>query len=182
MPPSPPPIYSQATELADLGALRLDHDTAAPGDRDYALLHPSGAAHTVVTAGRAPRGLESQVFAWNAFKFTTEERSARDDAKADLHEGQLHRLNRAAGGGGASGPGGAWGGGGAGAGMGGRGWKWGGGGGGGSKGGKMGGKMKESSEEGLCAGRKPDGVVSPPLAKGAAEELAKDLFWDGEIV
>jgi hypothetical protein len=46
----------------------------------------------------------------------------------------------------------------------------------------MGGKMKESSEEGLCAGRKPDGVVSPPLAKGAAEELAKDLFWDGEIV
>jgi hypothetical protein len=191
MPPSQ--IYSSATELADLGTLRLDHDTAAPSDRDYALLKARGKPNTntnttattttasvVVAAGRAPRGLESQVFAWNAFRYTTDERSARDEAKADLHAGQLHRLNRVAGGaagelgGNLGGAGGQWG---AGAGA---------TGGGERRMGKGNGKgkgvVKSTAEEGLCAGRKPDGFVSPPLAKGAAEELGRELFWDGEIV
>lgn len=35
-------------------------------------------------------------------------------------------------------------------------------------------------EEGLCAGRKPEGNA-PPLAKGFAEELDKSMFWDGPI-
>jgi hypothetical protein len=34
----------------------------------------------------------------------------------------------------------------------------------------------------LCAGRKPEGREVPPLAKGFAEELSRDMFWDGPIV
>jgi hypothetical protein len=81
------------TELADLGRLRFDHDTAQATDRDAALF-----SHQPVTVrqGRAPKGLEGQVFAWNTFKFTTEERDEKEELKGDLHEGQLHRQNRAA--------------------------------------------------------------------------------------
>ncbi|KAJ4377147.1 hypothetical protein N0V86_006588 [Didymella sp. IMI 355093] len=90
-----PVYFASSTELADLGAARFDHDTAAVGDKDYALTSYTQAPVTV-QAGRAPKGLESQVFAWNTFQYTTSERDKKEEKKGDLHEGQLHRANRAA--------------------------------------------------------------------------------------
>lgn len=166
--------FNSSAELADLGTARFDHDTAAIGDKDYALTTHS---HTPITvqAGRAPKGLESQVFAWNTFQYTTDERNEKEEKKGDLHEGQLHRVNRAAigiqsgamldegrlmssrGGGAGRGRGAA---------RGGR---------GGAPVGGGGGRLDP-----LCAGRKPEGNA-PPLAKGFAEELDKSLFWDEPI-
>ncbi|KAJ8117210.1 hypothetical protein OPT61_g1541 [Boeremia exigua] len=172
-----PVFYATSTELADLGAARFDHDTAAVGDKDYAL---TGHSHQPVTvqAGRAPKGLEGQVFAWNTFQYTTTERNEKEEKKGDLHEGQLHRANRAAQGGPSpsmgyenrpasygSGNGGT---------RGGR----------GGRGSKRGGAIVVGASgqqpDALCAGRKPAGNA-PPLAKGFAEELDKSLFWDEPI-
>ena len=85
--------FHGSVELADLGRERFDQDTAEATDRDYAL---NSSQPVIARAGRAPRGLETQVFAWNTFKYTTEERDDREELKGDLHEGQLHRQNRAA--------------------------------------------------------------------------------------
>lgn len=164
--------FASSTELADLGAARFNHDTAAVGDRDYALTSYTQAPVTV-QAGRAPKGLEGQVFAWNTFQYTTTERDEKEERKGDLHEGQLHRANRAAsgkapstmahenrpasyGGGGRGGRAG--------------------------RGGRGGGAAVQDNArlDALCAGRKPEGNA-PPLAKGFAEELDKSMFWDEPI-
>lgn len=166
------PVHFASTELADLGAARFDRDTAAVGDKDYALNSYSQAPITV-QAGRAPKGLENQVFAWNTFQYTTTERDEREERKGDLHEGQLHRANRAAQGlppsvkahenrsvsygSGSRGE------------RGGR----------GSRGGGACGR-NDVQLDALCAGRKPE-CTAPPLAKGFAEELDKSMFWDGPI-
>ena len=168
-----PTYFSTSTELADLGRERFDHDTAAIGDRDFALY-----AERLITlqGGRAPRGLESQVFAWNSFQYVAEERNDLEALKGDLHEGQLHRQNRAARAGGVPPepvPRG-----GAGGGRGGGAWKNGGmgvGGGGHARG------HGQGVLEPLYAGRKPEGRA-PPLAKGWPEELDRSMFWDGPIV
>ncbi|KAI8941687.1 hypothetical protein NX059_002897 [Plenodomus lindquistii] len=201
--PSQPTYYSSSTELADLGRERFDHDTAEITSRDHALL--SGVP-IAIRQGRAPRGLESQVFAWTTFQHTTEERDDREELKGDLHEGQLHRQNRAAQqgmgmgfgdgevGGGKGFGGGRYDGGrggfegrgrgrGRGRGMGGfeggRGGEMRGRGGRGGRGGRM--EQDDGHADTLCAGRKPDSDA-PPLAKGFAEELDKSMFWDGPIV
>ncbi|KAF2821061.1 hypothetical protein CC86DRAFT_411369 [Ophiobolus disseminans] len=155
---SPTNIFALSTELADLGRERFDHDTAQATDRDASLFTHGPVA---VREGRAPKGLEKQVFAWNTFKFTTEERDDREELKGDLHEGQLHRQNRAArdpnppthfaGGGGR----------------------------GGARAGRAG--WDDGKMDALCAGRKPEGEA-PPLAKGYAEEMDKSMFWDEPIV
>jgi hypothetical protein len=171
-------FYHNSVELFDLGATRFDQDTAAVGDRDFAL-------HTyqpvIARAGRAPRGLESQVHAWNTFQYTTDEVNEREELKGDLHGGQLHRENRAAAhpqGAGGMGRGGGFGGG-----YGGRGGERGGR--GAARGGRAGGAGRggrdDGQSEGLCAGRKPD-YDAPPLAKGMAEEMDKSMFWDEPIV
>ncbi|KAG9195192.1 hypothetical protein G6011_00312 [Alternaria panax] len=167
-------FYNSSVELADLGITRFDQDTAAIGDRDYAL-HAD--QPVIARAGRAPRGLESQVHAWNTFQYTTDEVNGREELKGDLHGGQLHRENRAAanpqammapmdgrGGRGAFERGGR----------------------GGSRvvragGGGRGGGRYDRQMEGLCAGRKPD-FDAPPMAKGMAEEMNRSMFWDGPIV
>lgn len=163
--------FNSSTELADLGAARFDHDTAAVGDKDYALTS-YGRAPVNVQTGRAPKGLENQVFAWNTFQYTTTERDEKEEKKGDLHEGQLHRQNRAAAGippavmahenrpasYGRSGTRGA-------------------------RGGRSGGRSNgnDGQLDALCAGRRPAGDA-PPLAKGFAEELDKSMFWDEPIV
>ena len=159
--------FQHSTELADLGRARFDQDTAAVGDRDFALYTHQPVA---VRSGRAPKGLENQVFAWNTFQYTTEELDEREALKGDLHEGQLHRQNRAA----RAGPppppppqpahmmrGRAA--------M------------SGSKGGGGMGGGRNGAEDALCAARKPEGRA-PPLAKGFPEELDKSMFWDEAIV
>ncbi|KAF2623254.1 hypothetical protein BU25DRAFT_180617 [Macroventuria anomochaeta] len=156
-----PVYFASSTELADLGAARFDHDTAAVGDKDFALTSYSHAPVTV-QAGRAPKGLENQVFAWNTFQYTTSERDEKEEKKGDLHEGQLHRQNRAA----AGIPPASYGRGGARSGRGGR---------VGEAAGRNDGQL-----DALCAGRKPEGNALP-LAKGFAEELDKSMFWDGPI-
>lgn len=170
--PSPPPIFDPSTELADLGITRFDDATAAiDARRDFAL---TSSTTVTVRSGRAPKGREGEVFAWNTFQYTTEERDDREELKGDLHEGQLHRQNRAARDGG---DGGGFGGGG----RGGRGDFGGGRGqGGGSVG--RGGRGGSGGPDALCAGRKPEGGRVLPLAKGFAEELDKSMFWDGPIV
>ena len=151
-----------------MGAARFDHDTAAVGNKDYAL---NSYSPVTVQSGRAPKGLENQVFAWNTFQYTTAERDEREEKKGDLHEGQLHRQNRAALGTapavttyGAS-PALH-----------------------NSKSfarGRQGGAVKGDNNNGqldaLCAGRKPEGSAMP-LAKGFAKELDKSMFWDGPII
>lgn len=159
---------AKLAELADLGIARAENDTAAISDRDFAL---TGRTHVAVQAGRAPKGLENEVFAWNAFKYTTEERDGREELKGDLHEGQLHRQNRAAqqlaktmkghediGRGKGPGTGGG--------------------------GPKIHGVVTQQTTQvqALCAGRKPEGMTVPPLAKGMAEKLDKSMFWDEPIV
>ncbi|CAO2653694.1 Nn.00g031050.m01.CDS01 [Neocucurbitaria sp. VM-36] len=169
--PNPPPttFFHTSTELADLGRERFDHDTAAIGDRDFALYAQQPVA---VKTGRAPKGMENQVFAWNTFQFTTEERDDREELKGNLHEGQLHRQNRAA----REGEGGMMGGGGGRGGARGRGER-------GSRGGRVGGggEQRGGLMDALCAGKKRESDA-PPLAKGFAEELDKSMFWDGPIV
>ncbi|KAL6708080.1 hypothetical protein ACN47E_003514 [Coniothyrium glycines] len=154
--------FTSTTELADLGTARAEQDTAAIGDRDFAL-HTH--APVTVQAGRAPKGLEGQVFAWNTFQYTTEERDDREELKGDLHEGQLHRQNRAA----AQSEGMSMG-------M---------GGGGRGRAGRVAGGRGQARGDGqvdaLCAGRRPEGRA-PPLAKGMAEEMDKSMFWDGPLV
>ncbi|KAJ4308150.1 hypothetical protein N0V94_009473 [Neodidymelliopsis sp. IMI 364377] len=167
-PPSNPGFFTSSTELADLGAARFDHDTAASGDRDYAL---NSYAPVNVQAGHAPQGLESQVFAWNTFQYTTSDKDEREEKKGDLHEGQLHRQNRAAAGGSVAVMGhqerlSSYG-------RGGRGGR------GGGRGGGTG--PRDGKIDALCAGSKPEGNA-PPLAKGFAEELDKSMFWDEPIV
>ncbi len=83
-----------------------------------------------------------------------------------MHEGQLHRANRAAAGGPVSYGGGE---------RGGRGEGKGRAGGGGAM------QRRDVGLDALCAGRKPDRKVAP-LAKGFAEELDKSMFWDEPIV
>jgi hypothetical protein len=169
-----PSFYHNSIELFDLGITRFDQDTAAIGDRDYAL---HATQPVIARAGHAPRGLESQVHAWNTFQYTTDEVNEREELKGDLHGGQLHRENRAAAnpqGAGASGKGGY--GGRGGMDRGGRGAARGARAAGAGRGAGGGGQL-----EGLCAGRKPD-FDAPPLAKGMAEEMDKSMFWDGPIV
>ncbi|KAF2199185.1 hypothetical protein GQ43DRAFT_335462, partial [Delitschia confertaspora ATCC 74209] len=81
------------TSLADLGLARFNEDVAAVDRADHALhvRHP-----ITVAQGRAPPGLEAQVFAWNAFTLIHDDRDAVAEAKGDLHGGQLHRANREA--------------------------------------------------------------------------------------
>lgn len=174
--PTQPFYFASSTELADLGRERFDHETAEITNRDHALLANQP---VVVRAGRAPKGLENKVHQWNVFQHTTEERDDREERKGDLHEGQLHRQNRAArepqgfgvmGGGTSESAGGL-------GGVRGRGSTRGRGGG---RGEVRGGRENNMVEEGLCAGRKPEGNA-PPLAKGFAEELDKSMFWDGPI-
>jgi hypothetical protein len=187
-----PNFFHSSTELADLGRERFDHDTAEITDRDAALFADQPVN---VRKGKAPRGLENQVFAWTTFKYTTEERDDREELKGELHEGQLYRQNKAArdldagmgfdsgdgfGRGGMMGRGGRGGGGGGGGGMYGRG---GGPSRGGMNGGGRGGRNAGQSEnvgDTLCAGRKPDGEAAP-LAKGTGD-MDKKLFWSGPIV
>lgn len=166
-----PVYFASSTELADLGATRFDHDTAAVGDRDYALTSYSQTP-VIVQSGRAPKGLENQVFAWNTFQYTTSERNEKEEKKGDLHEGQLHRQNRAADGNRSAvmvhedRPAGY---------------------GGGRARGRVGRRSDVPVDgnggqlDALCAGRKPEGNA-PPLAKGFAEELDKSMFWDEPIV
>ena len=77
--------FASSIEIADLGGARYDQETAAIGDRDYSLVRPGQAV--AVQAGRAPKGLESQVFAWNTFQYTTEERNEKEELKGehDVH-------------------------------------------------------------------------------------------------
>lgn len=165
-----PVYFASSTELADLGTARFDHDTAAVGDKDYALISYTHAPVTV-QAGRAPKGLESQVFAWNTFQYTTTERDEKEEKKGDLHEGQLHRANRAAAG--IPPPVMAYDN---------RPASYGSGGGRGGRGGRGGGAAgrTDGQLDALCAGRKPEGNA-PPLAKGFAEELDKSMFWNEPI-
>ncbi|KAF2127500.1 hypothetical protein P153DRAFT_377112 [Dothidotthia symphoricarpi CBS 119687] len=152
----PTPVFTPTTELHDLGRQRFDHDTAAISDRDHAF---HTAAPPPLRTGRAPAGLEAQVFGWTEFQYATADRDAREELKGDLHGGVLHRVNRAAGGG----------------------ENIRGGGGGGFVGGRSGGGRGDGKVDALCAGRRPEGVVAP-LAKGGAEELGKGMFWEEEIV
>lgn len=168
-------FYHNSVELFDLGIARFDQDTAAVGDRDFAL-HAN--QPVIARAGRAPRGLESQVHAWNTFQYTTDEVNGREELKGDLHGGQLHRENRAAAnpqgmapkGGGGRGSRGGFERGGRGSARGGR-----------AGGTGRGGGRDDGQMEGLCAGRKPD-FDAPPMAKGMAEEMDKSMFWDEPIV
>jgi hypothetical protein len=155
--------YNPDAELADLGRARYDHDTAAVGDRDSALF-AGGPIH--IRQGRAAKGMDAQVFAWNTFQYETEDRNEREELKGDLHGGQLHRQNRAARGelppppmervhaGGGRG---------------------------GMRGRAARERRADTGPDGLRAGMKPD-HEAPPLAKGIPEELSPDLFWDEPIV
>lgn len=162
--------YDTSTAIHDLGRERFNQDVAAIDDRDTAL-H----SHQPVTIakGRAPKGLEAQVFAWNAMQYTTEDKDEKEEAKGDLHGGQLHRQNRAArepppgafgapagfsSYGGHGGPGGR-----------------------GRQGGNSSGGFRVEEEGFLRAAMKPS-HPAPPLCKGFAEELSADLFWDKPIV
>ncbi|KAF2472860.1 uncharacterized protein BDR25DRAFT_283415 [Lindgomyces ingoldianus] len=143
--------YPYDTSLADLGQIRYDQDVAAIGDRDHAFFTQ---APVHVASGRAPEGLEAQVFAWNLMQHTTEDRDDREELKGDLHGGQLHRANRAA--------------------LqpvpnmsllepvGGR------------------GRANLSPFDPLVAAYKPENSC-PPLAKGHAAELPAELFWNEPI-
>lgn len=158
--------FETETAIHDLGRERFDHDVAAIGDRDTAFF-ASGPVN--VAKGRAPMGMERQVFAWNTMHYTTEDKDDKEELKGDLHGGQLHRQNRAArapppkldmiGGGGGGGGGGMRRRGGA------------------NKAGGIDGGLEES----LRAAMKPE-HDAPPLAKGFAEELSADMFWSEPIV
>jgi hypothetical protein len=163
--------YSSSTAIADLGSARFDHDVAAiDTQRDTALL---GNRHVHVPKGQAPRGFEAKAFAWSTLQYTTEDKDAKEEAKEDLHGGQLHRLNRAAkepfagAMGFSGGERGGFGGGGRGGGRGGR---------------KGGGRGQPPAENGVRCAYKPEGPDVLPLAKGFAEELSADMFWDKPIV
>ena len=158
------------TSLQDLGRDRYDQDVAAVGDRDYAFF-ATRPVH--VAEGRAPKGLEAQVFAWNAMHYTTEEKDRNTELKGDLHGGQLHRANRAAkladqpmqmympgfdttrekGKKKGKGPG---------------------------AGGVNGKNVEE--ENYMTAARKPAGGDVWPLCKGIPQELDADLFWNEPLV
>ncbi|KAF1976538.1 hypothetical protein BU23DRAFT_528213 [Bimuria novae-zelandiae CBS 107.79] len=147
-----------SNEFADLGRARYDQDTAAVGDRDDAL-YANGPV--LVRQGRAPAGMEQQIFAWSTFQFETDERNEREELKGDLHGGQLHRQNRAARGEPTGLP---------------------------PprdphrrRGGGMGGQVEQGGGgvEPLICGRHQEG--QPKLAKGRPEELGEELFWDGPI-
>lgn|SRR4051812_23572617 len=88
-----PTYYDTQTYLHDLGRERFDQDVAAITDRDISLYSH---APTAVAKGRAPKGLEQQVFAWNTMQYTTEDKDEKEEKKGDLHGGQLYRQNRAA--------------------------------------------------------------------------------------
>ncbi|KAL1608533.1 hypothetical protein SLS60_003475 [Paraconiothyrium brasiliense] len=156
--------FTTSNEAADLGQERYDQDTAAIGDRDHAL-YANGPV--LVRQGRAPAGMEQQIFAWSAFQYETDERNSREELKGDLHGGQLHRQNRAArgeptgppppreprrGNNRRGGPGG------------------------------MIGSNAQTNPvlEPLICGRRVDDKT-PKLAKGRPEELDEDLFWDRPI-
>ncbi|ORY18926.1 hypothetical protein BCR34DRAFT_453578, partial [Clohesyomyces aquaticus] len=156
--------------LADLGQSRYDQDVAAVGDRDHAFF---AAEPLHVARGRAPKGLEAQVFAWNLLQHDAGEKDDREELKGDLHGGQLHRANRAAlhphsampppspmtRGGGDGGRE--------------RGRK-------GRGGGQMNGNGKPHGSDSMIAAMKPDKECAPQ-AKGIAAELSADLFWNGPI-
>lgn len=164
--------YDTTTAILDLGRERFDQDVAAVGDRDTAL-HTYHRQPVTIAKGRAPKGMEAQVFAWNAMQYTTEDKDEKEEAKGDLHGGQLHRQNRAArepppatfgappglrdrsGRGGRGGRGGGR--------------------------GRGGGAFQVEEEGFLRAAIKPD-HPAPSLCKGFADELSADLFWDKPIV
>lgn len=147
--------FTTTTELHDLGATRFDRDTAAPSDRDTALLYRHAVVPVITPQGRAPPGLEAKVHEWTTFQFTTEDLDRVEELKGDLHGGMLHRVNRAARGevtGGAM------------------------------IGNRGRGSNKETAQETkLCGGREGEGDAAL-VAKGMAEEMGKDMFWSGPIV
>ncbi|KAL5115129.1 hypothetical protein ACEQ8H_006965 [Pleosporales sp. CAS-2024a] len=145
-------LLEQSTEMADLGQARFDHETAEVTDRDAALWVEQP-VH--VRQGRAPKGLEDKAFAWQTFKYTTEDRNEKEELKGELHEGQLHRQNRAAREAEMQA----------------------------AQGGRAARARRQEPDDNkadaLCAGRKQG--HGPPLAKGFAEELTKDMFWEGPL-
>ena len=170
LPPLDAPIvFASSTEIMDLGRERFDKDVAAANDRDTSLYYAPGTVR--LQQGRAPKGMESKVWAWTTMQYTDEEKNEKEEMKGDLHGGQLHRQNRAARapdesqrfvGDGRSG-------------MVGRKQR------GGRGGGRGGGIVQDRKDEGLVAGRKPD-HDAPPLAKGFAEEMDRSMFWEEAIV
>jgi hypothetical protein len=161
------------TSLYDLGNERYELAVADASDRDHAIM---AQAPIHVAAGRAPQGLEQQVFAWNTLQYTDEDKDVKVEALGDLHAGQLHRANRAAVAPPPPGPPGmgmGMNGGGGGRGRGGRGGR-------GRGGGRGGAMARDPMWDPLIAGRKPS-ETCPPQAKGFPEELDKSLFWDGPI-
>lgn len=176
------PFYASATEIADLGRERFDHDTAAFGDRDdVARL----AGPVILRQGRAPPGMENKVFEWSLLQYDTGEQNEREELKGELHGGQLHRQNRVARGELAGPPppqihmaprsG-----------RGGRGMAHGA---SSMRGGMMGAGFRGGfamdggtlAPEDLVAARRTD-PNAPPLAKGYPKELSADMFWSEPIV
>ncbi|KAF2187878.1 hypothetical protein K469DRAFT_748727 [Zopfia rhizophila CBS 207.26] len=157
------------TSLADLGKARFDHDVAAIDNRRDTAFFSNKPVH--LAQGRAPKGLEAAVFAWNTLQFTTDDKDGVTELKGDLHGGQLHRANRAAREpppplmvtrgrrGGRGGRGGRVDGGGD----------------------DRGAASMEMPGGVLVAGRKPD-HEAPPCAKGCPVELSADMFWDEPLM
>lgn len=139
-------------------------------NRQQTLISYLGFSPVFVRQGRAPAGMEQQVFAWSTFQYETDERDDREERKGDLHGGQLHRQNRAARGEptGPPPPRAS-----SGRGRGGRGR-------GGHNGlnGQNGQGAQDELQPKICA-RAQEGV--PNLAKGKPQELSDDLFWDKPI-
>jgi hypothetical protein len=167
------PTSYRANELDDLGQARADADTAAIGDKDYALRN---AIETHVRRPKPAKGHEATIFAWNSLQYTTEDRNLQEEAKGDLHGGQLHRANRAAREQGEQGraPEGF------------------------ERGGRMfrGGKTREGRDRGkgasgrrveedlyenFAAGRKPD-FDALPVGKAVPEEVRAEDVWGEEIL
>lgn len=138
--------------------------TAAPTPLDHAL-QPHAHAHTHAGPpplppqhGRAPPGLETRVFAWRTFEYTTAERDVREEKKGELHGGVLWRMNREVGrergGGKVEGDGNA-------------------------KGVPLCAGRRGEGMSGEGGGVRVGMGIG--MAKGVAKEVEKELFWEGEI-
>lgn len=175
---APEDYYDPDVDLFDLGPSRFDKDVAAIDHRKDAALaggHGHNQFHAqpprAAPVARAPVKAENaaNAFKWKAFQYQDSDRDVQAEQKEDLHGGQLHRQNRAARGeevvrgpprflaGGGRGGGG--------------------------------GRARYAErwgaappvENGTRAGLRPvEGGW--PVAKGMAEELGAEMFWDGPIV